>query len=485
MRTLAVGLLMLGSTVLGWASQAPPGPAESVDLLLPEEGGRVRLCLTLEGQALAARWEAFLDRWFDYFDRDGSGWISRPEAARILTLPAAESVSLAFDFERADTDKDGKVSRGELKAFYRRGGFTPVRAVVEAPALRDLQVSEALFRHLGPAPDGKLTRARLRRAGELLRKLDEDEDEVLTKAEVLSLGAPVSLPAPPPSRFRWARATGRPVSAIVHLALGNPNGPQVHVEGGGKPDLQALVTAGSAAPRVRCGSVVLAFSYRPEEVAKAAVQARQFLVAQFKNISGSKSWVEKTQVAEDASLQILADVFAHADRDGDGKLTLTELDHFLALLEQGAVCSFTVRLTDTGRNLFAHLDTNGDGRLDVKELKAAARQLTALDGAKEWTRSQIPYFAQVTVLDGQGGSSFGPLPLLTLPPAAPAARPPLTNKGPAWFRAMDTNGDGYLSPAEFLGSAERFRQLDRDGDGLISVEEAERAPTSGPGSRKQ
>jgi Ca2+-binding EF-hand superfamily protein len=174
----------------------------------------------------------------------------------------------------------------------------------------------------------------------------------------------------------------------------------------------------------------------------------------------------------------------HADRDGNGKLTLTELERFLALLEQGAVCSFTVRLTDTGRNLFAHLDTNGDGRLDAKELKAAAQQLTALDGAREWTRSQIPYFAQVTVLDGQVGISFGPLPLFTLPPTAPVARPPLTKKGPAWFRAMDTNGDGYLSPAEFLGSAERFRQLDRNGDGRISVEEAERAPTSGRGSRK-
>ena len=40
---------------------------------------------------------------------------------------------------------------------------------------------------------------------------------------------------------------------------------------------------------------------------------------------------------------------------------------------------------------------------------------------------------------------------------------------------MDTNGDGFLSPAEFLGPAELFRRLDRNGDGLISPEEAEQA----------
>ena len=48
-------------------------------------------------------------------------------------------------------------------------------------------------------------------------------------------------------------------------------------------------------------------------------------------------------------------------------------------------------------------------------------------------------------------------------------------RGPRWFQAMDRNGDGYLSPREFLGSPARFRELDADGDGRISVAEAERA----------
>jgi hypothetical protein len=48
-------------------------------------------------------------------------------------------------------------------------------------------------------------------------------------------------------------------------------------------------------------------------------------------------------------------------------------------------------------------------------------------------------------------------------------------RGPDWFRALDRNGDGYVSRDEFLGTKEAFDKLDRDGDGLISPEEAEAA----------
>jgi hypothetical protein len=43
---------------------------------------------------------------------------------------------------------------------------------------------------------------------------------------------------------------------------------------------------------------------------------------------------------------------------------------------------------------------------------------------------------------------------------------------PEWFKLMDRNADGDLSPREFIGSRDDFRKLDLDGDGLISVAEA-------------
>jgi len=38
---------------------------------------------------------------------------------------------------------------------------------------------------------------------------------------------------------------------------------------------------------------------------------------------------------------------------------------------------------------------------------------------------------------------------------------------------MDRNGDGDVSPTEWLGSKEDFDAIDTDKDGLISLEEAE------------
>jgi hypothetical protein len=52
-------------------------------------------------------------------------------------------------------------------------------------------------------------------------------------------------------------------------------------------------------------------------------------------------------------------------------------------------------------------------------------------------------------------------------------RPP--PRGPLWFRKMDRNGDGDVSPREFLGTPAQFRRIDADGDGLIDPDEAERA----------
>jgi hypothetical protein len=40
---------------------------------------------------------------------------------------------------------------------------------------------------------------------------------------------------------------------------------------------------------------------------------------------------------------------------------------------------------------------------------------------------------------------------------------------------MDRNGDGVITPGEFVGPPEVFRKLDLNGDGVITAEEAARA----------
>ncbi len=106
--------------------------------------------------------------------------------------------------------------------------------------------------------------------------------------------------------------------------------------------------------------------------------------------------------------------------------------------------------------LFDLLDTDRDGQLSIAELRAAATVLA------NWKVSDT-------------GVSFVIVRGVANVPAVPLTRTFTREGGPAWFRAMDKNGDGYVSPREFLGTPEQFRKIDTNGDALISEEEAKKA----------
>lgn len=469
MKRLASLLICLALTQSAW----PQAPAEALDLVLPGAKEHLRFEIVIQGESPTAKWNAFLDRWFDFYDVDGDGLLDKREAARIFPMPLPGNQSAAFDFAKADANADGKITRAELKAYYRAAGFTPVLASAEPASLENLQIAEAIFRHFGPDRDGKLTLDRFKRASELLRKLDENEDELLTPTEILSLGRDATLKAPMRSDFAWRQAELKPALGTIKLMHDVSAKQQLRIDVAGKALQPIPAAAGDGALRVRHEQALLALCVSNTNPAKAVATSRQFVLAQFVSVAGSAKAIDKKQVQDDASLQLLADIFPYADRDQNGKLTRAESEQFLRLIEQGVSCPLLVTLTEHGRNLFLHLDTNADGRLDLRELNAAARQVTVLGGANGWTRSQVPHCVQITFQHGFADGAFGPLPLANSSSNAkppPAAR---SKKGPAWFQAMDKNGDGFLSPREFLGPIEVFRQLDRDGDGFISAEEAE------------
>jgi Ca2+-binding EF-hand superfamily protein len=174
--------------------------------------------------------------------------------------------------------------------------------------------------------------------------------------------------------------------------------------------------------------------------------------------------------------QIFVSLFPLADRNGDGKVTMAEMTALVNLLDEAPMSTVTVAVGEIGRNLFQLLDTNGDGRLGLRELRTAWDRLAALDknGDGFISADEIPRQFELTVSQGSfRGALRQPVvvnrTLLTRPgaPRTPA-------RGPLWFRKMDLNGDGDVSPREFLGTQEEFRRIDTDGDGLISVQEAER-----------
>jgi Ca2+-binding EF-hand superfamily protein len=459
---LACVLVLAGGTV-----------ARPADLLFPADGGpaRLRLEVTVGGRPPEAAWEAFLDRLFDHFDRNGDGSLSPAEASRVIPLPLPGGRSVAMDFARLDTDRDGRGSRAEFREFYRRAGFTPVVVVVVPPSAEGQRLSASLFRHLDRDGDGRLTRAELARAPALLRRLDEDDDEALTAAEICPPDGPAPAVAPEPTGLRVEESSVP--AATLRLALG-PSA-SLPLLGAGGTVFRATDRGPAGAFRFTVPGGVCSVTVPSGHAAIGTRAATSFYRAQFKAALGTRPAATKAELDQDPTLQVLAGLFEAADWDGDGRLTQAELDRFLGLVELGAGCLVVVAVDDRGHNLFELIDENGDGRLDLGELARAARLLPP-DGTADSRRPDtVPRQFRLSAAAGPVGPRFGPVPLGSRPRGPAAALPPPPARGPKWFRAMDRNGDGFLSPQEFLGPPDLFRRLDADGDGRISAAEAERA----------
>jgi hypothetical protein len=124
--------------------------------------------------------------------------------------------------------------------------------------------------------------------------------------------------------------------------------------------------------------------------------------------------------------------------------------------------------------LFSWLDVNLDGRLTLREMQGAPERLASLGrDAKGISASEIPDRTACEIVRGT------PEKAATL--AMPGPRRPRDPQAPRWFLAMDQNRDGEISPREFLGTPEQFKQLDVNGDGILDATEAQAQADSPPG----
>jgi Ca2+-binding EF-hand superfamily protein len=509
--TVAAGVLLLLPCVLAAGAAEPLPEADSQDVLLLAEAGPVllRLHVRIDGRPVPAAWGRYLDRLFAYLDRDGDGSLNKAEAAR-APAPAflhsflhgtlnLEAAAEAVPFDQLDADGDGRVSRREFAAYYRRIPLDRLRVVVVPDRGKQAALTDALFRLLDRDGDGKLSRDELRGAAASLRKVDLNEDEWVTPEELLlhRLDGAESRKdeAMPESTALVPPDAGGPSEEQVRLVLRRFNdkldAKSLKALLAGPPDLELIVrlgTAGKDEPRVQArgpakparrteeGLLALARGLAMEVQAGPADASLRGLHAFYRQQfeaadADGRGTLDRKQVAD---VPALAALFSPADRDGDGKLTDKELDTFLDLHALGAGGFATLAVTDRSLGLFDLLDEDGDGRLSLHELHTAWDRLRTIDrdGDGKLDRDEFPHRLRVRLTPGKAAA-----------PAAAKEKPAqktAPTRGPAWYRKMDRNGDGFVSRREWLGPEELFRKLDTDGDGLLSPEEAARLDSGKP-----
>jgi Ca2+-binding EF-hand superfamily protein len=156
-------------------------------------------------------------------------------------------------------------------------------------------------------------------------------------------------------------------------------------------------------------------------------------------------------------------LFGRIDADKDGFLTQEEAAKFVAA-NPGAGAGAPMIL-----ERLRAMDKDGDGKVSKDEFTGPEPMFARLDADKDGfiTREEAAKFAGQAApkagAEAPKGKSEAPAPK-----AAPALAPGAVAER---LRAMDKDGDGKVSKAEFTGRPQMFERLDRNRDGFLSRDE--------------
>ena len=414
--------------------------------------------ITLDGEKLGDRWKAFMASLFKSLDRDDDGrlnaaetrrapsieWLTRQLRGDFVNIPEATRVPQEWF--------DGKefLAKDEFIAPY---NFHSVRGVDlrPAPPAKRERLDRALFHTLSGDTQQPLTAESFKSAGRALRRYDLDDDELLTVAE-LRPGWRALPAAETAATLQFFAKTDANQSEPIEVQLGlltSPDSahtaerPRVLREA---PGLRWLLTTPTGAG--------------PKWFLSARRELQQSFETDDGDSDGSLSPAEMAASENDATWRAIL-----GSEDAQKSLSAAEREAYLDRLAAGAALRVEIMLLDHGRALFAQLDRDGDERLSPRELRHGWEQVRDWDqnrdGQLHW--EEIPHEVELVV-------SHGPAVMKRV--VENNAPQQSTIAIPKWFRQSDRNGDGDLSPREFLGPLEVFRRLDRDGDELLDAVES-------------
>jgi Ca2+-binding EF-hand superfamily protein len=452
--------------ILQGAEDLEPAPAPEYKTV-SGEGGDSKVTLDhlaayyarSRAKPLAAEWivkggkgDALSDALFRRLDADGDGKLSPAELAGAPTL-----------LDRFDTDLDELISPVELLGTppverYSRplldhppSGKIPPLLLLDSDSPRDAAVDCLLSRY-DANKDGRLSREEMGFEEELFARLDRNKDKTLDRQEL------TGWLAGPPELEILVRLSGTGGPAIVAPRAVGP----------GRTGIDARPT--------RYGSLLLTVPGAELDIlvrggeAPIARRDRGRLEALFRGLDANKDNVLESREVFKPPFTMVP-YLRLADGDGDGKLTWQEWSAFLDLREKIAASAVLMTWLDRGPRLFDFLDANHDGRLSRRELAGARARLAPYMGNGALRAENLPAQSQLLFQFGRPNENLPPNTQDGPNVFTPAPRV----GGPLWFRKMDRNRDGDVSPREFLGTLELFQRIDADGDGLIDADEAERA----------
>jgi Ca2+-binding EF-hand superfamily protein len=429
-------------------------------------------------------WDEFIDYTFKYADTNGDGVLSKEEADGAPDPASLSAFAVLGGFggmpggNRAtmDANKDGKVTRQEFADYFRLNGMPAFQLQVgqqkqgprmgvpfmkKAPTTDELNA--ALMQLLDTNRDGKLSRAELTAAPARFRKLDHDEDEVISHQELVPDFTPLSInfggaayagpgkgkpevdnspvffaPKSPSAGRELARRLltryGGTKKALTRadIGLSAEEFARLDHDGNGEldaeelarflprtPDLNAVIRIGERGPNEPVLSQAAGQARPAEGLTVRVAQGTAVLSFGKERLAVSVGDSKPRSQLGEFLRQIVTAQFQQADRDNNGYLDEKEA------MQSGF-----------GQN-FKQLDRDGDGKLYEKELLA--------------------YLDKMEDLQARATASCVTLQF--------------SDAGRGLFDLFDTDRDGRLSLREIQALPGLVNELDRNGDGVISPDE--------------